>query len=215
MRRYYGVFWQKGEGALPDWARIVDKIEKGEKRIARSREIREALRKKVGRYEKPWQTLTINYGQSRGKIWTEEEDAYLVNMMHRYGYGNWERMRMAIRHAWQFKFDWFFKSRNALELQRRCDFLIRSIEKENEEFERLEKAKKKKAKSEGKGASASTPTSAVKSAGAAGGDDDADADGASAAANGGGDGDDMETDPLSSPSASPPPKKKAKVEAEE
>ena len=38
-------------------------------------------------------------------------------MMHRYGYGNWERMRMAIRHAWQFKFDWFFKSRNALELQ--------------------------------------------------------------------------------------------------
>ena len=53
----------------------------------------------------------MQYGQSRGKIWTEEEDSYLVNMMNRFGYGNWERMRMQIRHAWQFKLDWFFKVR--------------------------------------------------------------------------------------------------------
>ena len=76
----------------------------------------------------------MQYAQSRGKIWTEEEDAYLVNMMNRFGYGNWERMRMQIRHAWQFKLDWFFKARNAAELQRRCDFLIKQIEKENEEY---------------------------------------------------------------------------------
>lgn len=37
--------------------------------------------------------------------------------------------------AWQFRFDWFFKSRNAAELQRRGDTLIRLVEKENEELE--------------------------------------------------------------------------------
>ncbi|CAN0241061.1 unnamed protein product, partial [Ectocarpus fasciculatus] len=56
-------------------------------------------------------------------------------MMHRYGYGNWEVIRMEIRKAWQFRFDWFFKSRNAAELQRRGDTLIRLVEKENEELE--------------------------------------------------------------------------------
>jgi len=72
----------------------------------------------------------VNYGGagtggSRGKIWTEDEDAYLVCMMHRHGYGQWERIRQEIRRAWQFKFDWFFKSRNAAELQRRGDVLLR------------------------------------------------------------------------------------------
>lgn len=32
-----------------------------------------------------------------------------------------------------FRFDWFIKSRTAVELQRRGDVLIRLIEKENEE----------------------------------------------------------------------------------
>ena len=53
------------------------------------------------RYERPWQQLAVQYAQSRGKIWTEEEDAYLVNMMNRFGYGNWERIRVEIRNAWQ------------------------------------------------------------------------------------------------------------------
>ena len=33
----------------------------------------------------------------------------------------------------QFRFDWFLKSRNASELQRRTDTLVRLIEKENED----------------------------------------------------------------------------------
>lgn len=40
-----------------------------------------------------------------------------------------------LEQAWQFRFDWFFKSRNAAELQRRGDTLIRLVEKENEELE--------------------------------------------------------------------------------
>ena len=56
-------------------------------------------------------------------------------MMHTYGYGNWERIRVEIRNAWQFNFDWFFKSRNASELGRRADLLIKLVEKENSDLE--------------------------------------------------------------------------------
>jgi SWI/SNF-related matrix-associated actin-dependent regulator of chromatin subfamily A member 5 len=54
-------------------------------------------------------------------------------MMYRHGYGAAERIRMEIRRAWQFRFDWFFKSRSAQEIQKRCDTLVKIVERENEE----------------------------------------------------------------------------------
>jgi len=140
VRRYHATFWKKYR-EIADWERLVDKVEKGEKRLLRSREIRDALAAKVARHPKPYECLPLNYGASRGKVWTEEEDAFLINMMHAYGYGNWERIRVEIRNAWQFNFDWFFKSRNAQELARRADLLIRLVEKENEEHARDATAK--------------------------------------------------------------------------
>ncbi|KAH8058230.1 helicase [Aureococcus anophagefferens] len=108
VRRYHATFWKKHKD-IADWERLVDKVEKGEKRLQRSQEIRSAFADKVARHPKPWECLPINYGASRGKVWTEEEDAFLFN------------------------FDWFFKSRNAQELNRRADLLIRLVEKENED----------------------------------------------------------------------------------
>lgn len=83
-----------------------------------------------------WQTMTFNYGPYKGRAYTEEEDAFLVSMMFRHGFGSWERIRMEIRKAWQFRFDWFFKSRNAVELGKRCEVLIKVIERENEEIDK-------------------------------------------------------------------------------
>jgi len=53
-----------------------------------------------------------------------------VCTMHRLGYGSWDDMKAEIRLSWRFRFDWFLKSRTAAELQRRCDTLVRAIEKE-------------------------------------------------------------------------------------
>ena len=75
VRRYHTVFWQRHK-ELADWERVIDKIEKGEKRLQRSKEIREALAEKIARSPKPHECLPLNYGASRGKVWTEEEDAY-------------------------------------------------------------------------------------------------------------------------------------------
>jgi SWI/SNF-related matrix-associated actin-dependent regulator of chromatin subfamily A member 5 len=54
------------------------------------------------------------------------------------------------RSAPQFRFDWFIKSRTAMELQRRCNTLITLIERENQELEEKEKQEKKKQKNNAK-----------------------------------------------------------------
>lgn len=53
------------------------------------------------------------------------------------------------RSAPQFRFDWFIKSRTALELQRRCNTLITLIERENQELEERERAERKKGRPKG------------------------------------------------------------------
>lgn len=85
--------------------------------------------------------MKISYGTGyRGRSYQEEEDAFLICMMYRHGYGAAERIRMEIRRAYQFRFDWYFKSRNAQEIQKRCDLLVRIVERENEEVRKKEQA---------------------------------------------------------------------------
>ena len=85
----------------------------------------------------------------QGKNYTEEEDRFLVCMLHKLGFDKenvYEELRAAVRNAPQFRFDWFIKSRTAMELQRRCNTLITLIERENHEIEEKEKAEKKSKK---------------------------------------------------------------------
>lgn len=60
------------------------------------------------------------YGASKGKAYTEEEDRFIVCKLHELGYGNWDDLKAEIRKSWRFRFDWFFKSRTPQELARRC-----------------------------------------------------------------------------------------------
>ena len=68
-------------------------------------------------------------------------------MLHKLGFDKenvYEELRAAVRNAPQFRFDWFIKSRTAMELQRRCNTLIMLIEKEMNEIEEREKNERKK-----------------------------------------------------------------------
>lgn len=125
----------------------MGQIEKGEQKIQRRALIRKALDAKIARYRAPFHQLRIAYGTNKGKNYTEEEDRFLVCMLHKLGFDKenvYEELRAAVRNAPQFRFDWFIKSRTAMELQRRCNTLITLIERENTEIEEKEKAEKKK-----------------------------------------------------------------------
>lgn len=198
VKRYFVAFWLNYQ-RISDWKRVIERIEKGEKKILRLRQIRDAINDKIERHlddkyfaiyesfgedkvaemekevmgaavpkspatpgnyasqspkgtpaklriptpnellDYTWQTIKFNYGPSKGyRSYTEEEDAFLLYMMYKHGYGMAERIRMSIRRAVQFRFDWFFKSRNAQEIQKRCDAVVRMVEKENDEVRKVE-----------------------------------------------------------------------------
>ena len=68
-------------------------------------------------------------------------------MLHKLGFDKenvYGELRASVRNAPQFRFDWFIKSRTAMELQRRCNTLIMLIEKEMNEIEEREKNERKK-----------------------------------------------------------------------
>lgn len=169
VQRYFVSFWTNYR-RVAEWEKVLERIERGEKKILRMRQIRDAIQEKVERhledtfgdyYSDPsranvavpsaaellhysWPRMKLNYGATvRGKGYQEEEDAFLICMMYRHGYGAAERIRMEIRRAWQFRFDWYFKSRSALEIQKRCDLVVKIVERENEELRKKEEEKER------------------------------------------------------------------------
>lgn len=147
---YSKAFWEKGPSRIESWAKILKVIEDGEQKIARREEMERAIQVKVDRYDDPWKELDLVYSNNRSKTFIDEEDRWLVCMTNQLGYGRWEDIKLEVRKAWQFRFNWWFKSRTPIELKRRADVLIRLIEKENEEVAEqqrmIEKRKKNAAK---------------------------------------------------------------------
>ncbi|XP_060530659.1 chromatin-remodeling complex ATPase chain Iswi isoform X1 [Cylas formicarius] len=146
VMEYSAVFWERCH-ELQDIDRIMAQIERGEAKIQRRASIKRALDAKMARYRAPFHQLRISYGNNKGKNYMEEEDRFLVCMLHKLGFDRenvYEELRAAVRASPQFRFDWFLKSRTAMELQRRCNTLITLIERENAELEEREKNEKKK-----------------------------------------------------------------------
>jgi len=81
------------------------------------------------------QELELNYPSTKGKVYSEEEDRYLLCRLNHYGMQAedvYERIKRDISEFPVFRFDWFFKSRSPQELARRCTTLLSMIEKEAE-----------------------------------------------------------------------------------
>ncbi|KAJ0238585.1 ISWI chromatin-remodeling complex ATPase CHR17 [Hirschfeldia incana] len=145
VEQYAQVFKERYK-ELNDYDRIIKNIEKGEGRISRKDEIMKAIGKKLDRYRNPWLELKIQYGQNKGKLYNEECDRFMVCMVHKLGYGNWEELKTAFKTSPLFSFDWYVKSRSSQELARRCETLIRLIEKENQEYDERERRARKEKK---------------------------------------------------------------------
>lgn len=145
VERYAKAFKERYK-ELNDYDRIIKNIERGEARISRKDEIMKAIGKKLDRYKNPWLELKILYGQNKGKLYNEECDRFMICMVHKLGYGNWDELKAAFRTSPLFRFDWFVKSRTTQELARRCDTLIRLVEKENQEVDERERQARKEKK---------------------------------------------------------------------
>ncbi|KAL3669958.1 hypothetical protein V7S43_005331 [Phytophthora oleae] len=135
VERYYDTFWTR-YAELKDHAKYIEKIERGEKRLERNEVVKQALARKCSRYSHPLRDMRLHYPAGyKSKGYILDEDVFLVVMMNKYGpLEHWGEIRDEIRKAWQFRFDWFFKSRTIGELQKRGEVLTRMIERENDEL---------------------------------------------------------------------------------
>ena len=136
VEEYADVFWQRYT-EIQDYPKYLRVIEQGEEKLRKMNHQRKMLRKKIEMYRVPLQQLKINYTVSttNKKVYTEEEDRFLLVMLDRYGVdgeGLYEKIRDEIRESPLFRFDWFFVSRTPVEIGRRCTTLLNTVAKEFE-----------------------------------------------------------------------------------
>lgn len=134
VREYAKKFWSSYE-EIDGYERYINQITTGEERIIKSRIQKESLRRKLAQYKYPLQELTLKYppASSNKKIFSEDEDRFLLVQLYRYGLDRpdiYDRIRDAIRDSPLFQFDFFFQSRNTTELARRCATLLACVMKE-------------------------------------------------------------------------------------
>ena len=118
-----------------EYERIASRIAEGEARRNKQDSLERMLNNKIESVRYPMQELELNYPTTKGKIYSEEEDRYLLCRLNYYGLKAddvYERIKKDITEFPVFRFDWFFKSRTPQELQRRCNTLLGLIEKEAE-----------------------------------------------------------------------------------
>ncbi|KAL8680438.1 MAG: hypothetical protein Q9186_003398 [Xanthomendoza sp. 1 TL-2023] len=136
IREYAKVFWQR-HSTLDDGQKFINVIEAGEEKSRKLNHQRKMLHKKMEQYRVPLQQLKLNYSVSttNKKVYTEEEDRFLLVMLDRLGVdgeGIHERIRDEIRESPLFRFDWFFLSRTPVEISRRCTTLLTTVAREFE-----------------------------------------------------------------------------------
>lgn len=140
VQAYAQVFWDKGEASFSssEWDKIIKNVEKGEKKLEDIARLTKATQELIKRFHNPWEELTFQHAgaQSKERVFSAEEDRYLLCFTNYFGYGNWDKVKMAIRRCDRFRFDYFLRSCSAENLGKRCEQLMRTAEKENSEFER-------------------------------------------------------------------------------
>ena len=136
IKAYAKVFWAKYKD-IENYQKYIDTIEAGEERTRKINNQRKMLRRKMDMYRVPLQQLKLNYSVSttNKKVYTEEEDRFLLVMLDRFGIDNegiHEKIRDEIRESPLFRFDWFFLSRTPIEIGRRCTTLLTTVAREFE-----------------------------------------------------------------------------------
>ena len=61
---------------------------------------------------------------------SEDEDKFLTCALYKFGYGAQEFIRNDIRNSNLFRVNWIAKSRTAIEIGKRCEFLVTKFKRE-------------------------------------------------------------------------------------
>eukprot|EP00915_Cephaloidophora_sp_WS-2016_P001050 GHVH01001431.1.p1 GENE.GHVH01001431.1~~GHVH01001431.1.p1 ORF type:complete len:985 (-),score=183.01 GHVH01001431.1:71-3025(-) len=140
LHAYASKFWSRGPKEISDFKKINARIESGESALERKRAWEKVAQWKVDQCDpcpsdpdhKQLGSMWIHsWSQSSvRKLFSEAEDRWIIYMISRIGYGEWDRFRIHSRQAVETKYDWHLRSRTTYELGRRAEMLVRHVKKE-------------------------------------------------------------------------------------
>ncbi|KAJ2719004.1 chromatin remodeling complex Adenosinetriphosphatase [Coemansia sp. Benny D115] len=139
VEAYAKVFFKRYK-ELPEADRLSAQMSKGDQKRAKRNEIQSLLDAKLSECKQdPLRQLVIPYSSggstAKGRVYTEDEDRFMLVSLARNGIGCedvYEKIRQEVRMSPMFRFDWFIKSRNSQEIQRRCQTLVGLLQKESQ-----------------------------------------------------------------------------------
>ena len=129
VREYSNAFWER-INEIPDGQKIMRNMEKKE-RLEKQRNLSIKLINKKCEGNIDYDDIKINYPNNNHQSeYSLEEDQYLIFITNECGYGNWDDIVREIKLSDDLMFNYYLKSRNKNEIQKRVDYLVKVIEKE-------------------------------------------------------------------------------------
>ena len=129
--KYSKVFWELID-TLPEGQRILKNMERKEKLERQKNHNSRLICKKCENLAKDeYESIKINFppGNHQSEF-TYEDDQYLIYVTNKYGYGNWDDIMRDLKTSEDLLFNYYLKSRNKAEIQKRVDYLVKLIERE-------------------------------------------------------------------------------------
>ncbi len=114
VENYLKVFFEKIE-TLNDYANIKKKLDKADAVHSFKRQAPVLIKQKVTAYERPVEEMVINVVQ-KSKYFSKEADIVLLCLTHEQGYGNWTKIKHAVKRDTRVRYDHLFMSRTTQEL---------------------------------------------------------------------------------------------------
>lgn len=140
VKKFADAFWDENLGKARfsenEHDRVVKLIERGEKKIEDLKGIVRGTAVLISMFDNPWEELEFTYAHTKDKMFTTDEDRHLLCWAHKFGHGQWEAVKMAIRRSPSFRFDYFLRSLPTDLVGRRCEQLMKAAEKEVEQLEK-------------------------------------------------------------------------------
>ena len=129
--KYSKVFWELID-SLPEGQRILKNIERREKLERQKGHNSRLISKKCENLEKDeFENIKINFPPGNHQSeYTYEDDQYLIYVTNKHGYGNWDDIMRDLKTSEDLLFNYYLKSRNKAEIQKRVDYLVKLIERE-------------------------------------------------------------------------------------
>jgi len=147
VKNYCETFWNRYH-ELSNYSKVISKAHEVEKKNSETDTaiavVDHKMSQTVGTNPKhsrssaeTCKNLEIMYGAKKGPLYTEEEDAFLLYLLDRHGYGEWEKIKNDFYDMWQFKFDWWMRGRKVHDIEKRCSQLLNMIKNEPEYFKKM------------------------------------------------------------------------------